>query len=114
MTLSFAPRLVNLPSFGLAAARTAQRVLRVAFTPPFDTSKRCCSMAGCMVRLSSSLILSNSSIAAIPLSESGKIPASNANLPPPPNSSLTAAAVRPAPDTPPPVANIPRGESFDM
>ena len=114
ITLSFAPRLVNRPRIGFAAANTAQRVFRVALTPPFETSRRCCSIAGCMVRRSSSLILSNSSIAAIPRSESGRIPASRAKRPPPPKSSRTAAAVRPAPETPPPVANMPRGESFDM
>ena len=114
ITLSLGPRLVNLPSLGLAAARMEQRVFKVALTPPFDTSRRCCSIAGCMVRRSSSLILSNSSIAAIPRSDRGNTPASKAKRPPPPKSSRTAAAVSPAPDTPPPVANIPRGESLDM
>ena len=113
ITLWFGPRFENLPSFGLAAARIAQREGRVAVIPPLATLICCCSIAGCMTLRSSSLILSNSSIAANPLSDKGRTPASNANLPSP-KASLTAAAVRPAPETPPPDASLPRGEILDM
>ena len=105
--------MLNLPSSGFAAARMAHLEWSVAVIPPFATWTCCCSIAGCIILLSSVEILSNSSIAASPRSESGRTPASSANLPSP-NASLTAAAVRPAPDTPPPVANRPLGESSEM
>ena len=69
-------------------------------------------MAGCITCLSSLLILSNSSIAAKPLSDRGNTPASKENLPSA-NESLTAAAVNPAPETPPPDANFPLGDNSE-
>ena len=103
----------NLPSLGFAAARTAHLEGRVAVIPPFATKIFCCSIAGCMALRSSGEILSNSSIAANPLSERGRTPASKANLPSP-KESLIAAAVKPAPEVPPPEANFPLGEIFDI
>ena len=113
ITLVFLCLFVNLPSFGLAAARIAHLEFRVAVIPPLATWTFCCSIAGCIILVSSVEILSNSSIAASPRSESGSTPASRANLPSP-NASLTAAAVSPAPEVPPPVANLPLGERFEM
>ena len=113
ITLVLIPLLVNRPSFGFAAARIEHLEFSVAVIPPLATWTFCCSIAGCIIRLSSGEILSNSSMAANPLSDSGRTPASSANRPSP-NASLTAAAVRPAPETPPPVANLPRGDSAEM
>ena len=73
----------------------------------------CCSIASCIEPLSDDVILSNSSIAAKPLSESGNIPASSAKRPSL-NASLTAAAVSPAADTPPPEAYFPLGDMCDI
>ena len=111
--LALPPLYSNRPLFGLAAAKTAQRELRVAVIPPFATLTFCCSIAGCIALLSCFPILSNSSIAANPRSERGRTPASNANLPSE-NPSFTAAAVSPADVTEPPEANFPRGDRLDM
>ena len=113
ITLVFLPLLLNLPSAGLAAASIAHLECSVAVIPPLATCTFCCSIAGCIILLSSLEILSNSSIAASPRSERGSTPASRAKRPSP-NASLTAAAVRPAPVVPPPVANLPLGESSEM
>ena len=112
MTLVLAARLEKRPSFGLAAAIIAHLEGKEAVIPPLEISILCCSIAGCMTFLSSSDILSNSSIAANPLSDNGNTPASKENLPSA-KVSLTAAAVNPAPETPPPDANLPRGESSE-
>ena len=112
ITLVFAARLENLPDLGFAAAIIAHLDGKDAVIPPFEISILCCSIAGCMTFLSSSVILSNSSIAAKPLSDNGRTPASKENLPSA-KLSLTAAAVNPAPETPPPEANFPLGESSE-
>ena len=65
-------------------------------------------MASCIDERSSSDILSISSIQAIPPEARTKVPASRLHLPSP-NSSLTAAAVRPAAEVDFPVAIIPLG-----
>ena len=111
--LAFADRGSNLPDSGLAAASTAHRELSVAVIPPLATLIFCCSMAGCIALVSCLLILSNSSMAARPLSDRGSTPASSANLPSE-KPSFTAAAVRPAAETDPPDVNFPLGERFDM
>ena len=107
-----APLFEKRPFSGFAAAIIAQREGKDAVIPPLEISILCCSIAGCITLLSSFEILSNSSIAAKPLSESGNTPASRANLPSA-NVSLTAAAVNPAPETPPPEANLPRGDNSE-
>ena len=104
---------LNLPSRGLAAANTAHRVSIVALIPPFEMCIFCCSIASCIFDLSSLFILSNSSIAASPESARTRIPASKEKRPSL-NASLTAAAVKPAPEIPPPEAYFPRGEICDI
>ena len=85
----------NLPLFGLAAANTAQRVLRLAFIPALEIEIVCCSIASCILDLSASFILSNSSIDASPKSAKTKAPASKVQRPSAAES-CTAAAVNPA------------------
>ena len=68
----------------------------------------CCSIASCIDDLSSSDILSISSIQAIPPEARTKVPASKVHRPSP-NSSLTAAAVKPAAVVDFPAAMTPRG-----
>src|SRR3989338_6633997 len=67
----------------------------------------CCSSASCMAALSSFDILSISSIQQMPLEAKTKAPASK--LQPLRNSSLTTAAVIPAPETPFPDTYLPFG-----
>ena len=71
----------NLPFFGFAAANTAQRVRRLALIPALEIEILCCSIASCILDLSLSFILSNSSIAASPKSARTKAPASNVHRP---------------------------------
>ena len=85
----------------------------VALIPPFEIWIFCCSIASCIFALSSLFILSNSSIAANPESARTKIPASREKRPSL-KASLTAAAVNPAPEIPPPDAYFPRGDICDM
>ncbi|GBE19178.1 hypothetical protein BMS3Abin16_01793 [archaeon BMS3Abin16] len=98
------------PYFGFAAARIAVRAENCASIPAFATLTVCCSIASCMAERSSLVILSNSSIQAIPRSASTSAPASRLQ-PPSPKSSLTAVAVRPAPVAPLPEVKTPFGAS---
>ncbi len=103
--------LSNLPNLGLAAARSAHLDLRVAMTPALATLMVCCSIASCNALRSSFLILSISSMHAMPLSARTKAPASMVQRPSP-NSSFTAVAVRPADEELLPEVYIPRGDSM--
>ena len=76
--------------------------------PAFAILMVCCSIASCIAPLSSGDILSISSIQAIPPEASTKVPASKVHRPSP-NSSLTAAAVKPAAEVDFPEAIMPRG-----
>ena len=99
----------NRPALGLAAAKIAHLVERVALIPAFETEILCCSIASCMDDLSFSFILSNSSIAANPRSASARAPASKVQRPSAAES-CTAAAVKPAADADIPEVNLPRGD----
>ena len=92
--------LSNLPNLGFAAASTAQRVFNVAMIPALAMLTVCCSKASCKAERSSERILSNSSTHTFPWSPSTRAPASRDQ---PPSSSLTAAAVNPAPEVPLPL-----------
>ena len=92
---AMSPYMSNLPYFGFAAPRRAQRDLSVAVMPAFATLIDCCSIASCRALRSSFCILSISSTAATPISASTSAPASSVQRPSP-NSSLTAVAVSPA------------------
>ena len=85
----------NLPYFGFAAPSKAHLDCRVAVIPAFAILMLCCSIASCIEERSCDVILSNSSMQAIPLSANTKAPASSVQRPSP-NSSRTAAAVNPA------------------
>ncbi len=86
---------VKRPSFGFAAARTGHRAFSVEVIPALAMETVCCSSASCIAERSSGLILSSSSITAIPPSARTSMPASSIHRPPA-KSSFTAAAVRPA------------------
>ena len=92
--------LSNLPNLGFAAARTEHLEFNVAMIPAFAILTVCCSNASWSADLSSALILSNSSTHTLPWSPSTSAPASRDH---PPSSSLTAAAVKPAPLVPLPL-----------
>mmetsp|Transcript_10011 Transcript_10011/g.21116 ORF Transcript_10011/g.21116 Transcript_10011/m.21116 type:complete len:296 (+) Transcript_10011:629-1516(+) len=100
-------RRLYLPYKGLAAARTAARALRVATIPALATDTVCCSITSWIAVRSDSSILSNSSMAQIPLSANTNAPPSNANSPV--VTSLVIAAVKPTPLDPFPVVYTPRG-----
>ena len=61
---AISPYISNLPYFGFAAPRRAQRDLSVAVIPALATLMDCCSMASCRAERSSFCILSISSTAA--------------------------------------------------
>eukprot|EP00268_Persea_americana_P047389 TRINITY_DN4936_c0_g1_i1.p1 TRINITY_DN4936_c0_g1~~TRINITY_DN4936_c0_g1_i1.p1 ORF type:complete len:108 (+),score=3.12 TRINITY_DN4936_c0_g1_i1:333-656(+) len=60
--------LSYLPPIGFAAAITEHRALRDVTIPAFDMLMLCCSMASCILALSRSFMLSNSSMRQMPLS----------------------------------------------
>ena len=82
------PNISNLPYFGFAAPRRAQRDLSVAVMPALATLMDCCSMASWSAERSPFSILSISSTAATPISARTSAPASSVQRPSP-NSSLT-------------------------
>ena len=97
LILTFALSVVfrlYLPPTGFAAARMLVRAFRVAWMPALAMEMVCCSMASWMATWSDMSILSNSSMAQMPLSASIRAPASIVKSPV--SSSLTTAAVRPA------------------
>ena len=101
------------PYFGFAAPRTAHRDCNVAVMPAFAMDMVPCSRLSWMLDRSWSVILSSSSMHARPLSASTSAPASRVHRPSP-NSSLTAAAVRPAADDDLPDVYMPLGASMAM
>ncbi len=94
----------NLPNFGFAAARTVVSHLSVAWMFALLIVMLCCSSASCIAQPSSFVILSISSMQQSPRFASTSAPASR--LHPCRNSSLTTAALSPAPDAPLPVTYL--------
>ena len=95
---------------GLAAASNEHFACNCALMPALAIVTVCCSIASCIAERSFSSILSISSMHASPPLASTSVPASSVQRPSP-NSSRTAAAVRPAADEDLPVAITPRGAS---
>lgn len=94
----------NLPNFGFAAAKTVVSHFRLAWMFALLIVMLCCSSASCIAHPSSFVILSSSSMQQSPLFASTSAPASR--LQPWRNSSLTTAALSPAPDAPFPVTYL--------
>ena len=103
----------NLPYLGLAAASREHLHWRVAVIPALAIEIFCDSIASWSEEVSCSVILSNSSMHASPLSANTKAPASRV-YPSPPKSSLTAAAVSPAADADLPEEKIALGARLLM
>ena len=88
------------------------RALSVAWMPALAMLMVCCSMASWMATWSAMSILSNSSMAQMPLSASMSAPASMVNSPV--SSSFTTAAVRPAAEDAFPDVYTARGRKEQM
>uniref|UniRef100_A0A7C9ELW2 Uncharacterized protein n=1 Tax=Opuntia streptacantha TaxID=393608 RepID=A0A7C9ELW2_OPUST len=90
-----------LPQAGLAAARTAVLAFSEVVIPALAMLTVCCSITSCIAVRSDSSILSNSSMAQIPISASTSAPPSRTiSLV---TGSFCTAAVRPTPLLPLPV-----------
>ena len=104
-------RMSYRPHAGLAAARTAVRVLRVVVMPALAILTVCCSITSWMAVRSPSSILSNSSMQQMPLSARTSAPPSSTNSDV--VGSRMTAAVRPTPLEPLPTHHMSGDLSYD-